>query len=550
MRRARVAAWVVSRPLSSHDFKMRTIDDLTETPTTPKRAPWSAAASRASVVTSLTVAAVGIGIALRLVRFFADRSLWLDESLLSINLMTRSYGGLLETLDYNQGAPIGFLWTERLVLEVLGDSELSLRLFPLLVGLASLALFYLVASAILDRLAFLVALGLFVTMEPFVRYSSEVKQYGLDVAVVLALVYVFARLLEDGALTTRGVALVAAAGPCAVFFSHPAVFVLAGVAAAGLYAPVRKRDLRAARPQLVAYGVWLVSFAVVYLVAIRDLHDLQGSVSGVGAGSEKLKNLYTIFNEPGGFARTAVGLAAAIALLGVVSIWLRRPSIVALLGVTTSTLLLAGYLELYPVGQRFLVFLLPLAVLCLAEGVSVLATRGSTPIAASLVAAVAALIMLPVVGTAAKRLVAPPQVEEIEPLLDHVARRWRSGDVLYLSPDSQYAFRYYAECDDCGPTGADMRRLWPTDPAEGGQSQRSPAIVSRSASLVVGQSHVFDDAAVRGKKRVWLLYTHYFPRTEAEVLGEVDASGTRVACERGGASLLCLYDFSKARATS
>ena len=71
---------------------------------------------------------------LRLGRYVSDRSLWLDESLLALNLTTRSYRGLLETLDFNQGAPIGFLWAERLVLGALGDSELSLRLFPLSLG--------------------------------------------------------------------------------------------------------------------------------------------------------------------------------------------------------------------------------------------------------------------------------------------------------------------------------------------------------------------------------------------------------------------------------
>ena len=37
------------------------------------------------------LAILAFGVALRLVRYFADRSLWLDESLLTINLMTRSY---------------------------------------------------------------------------------------------------------------------------------------------------------------------------------------------------------------------------------------------------------------------------------------------------------------------------------------------------------------------------------------------------------------------------------------------------------------------------
>jgi hypothetical protein len=432
------------------------------------------------------------------------------------------------------------------VLDLFGDSELALRLFPLVVGLASLGLFYLVSRRILDQFGTLVGMILFATMEPFVRYSAEVKQYGLDVAVCLALVYLFVVLLEPGHVGTTGAIVLAGAGPCAVFFSHPSVFVLAGVAVAGLYLAVRTGDKDALVRQSAAYVVWLISFLVVYLVAIRDLHDLQGTVGGVGGGGGgRVKNLYTIFNEPGGFARTAVGLAAAAALIGVVSLWRRRPGVVVLLGVTTSSLLVAGYLGLYPVGQRFLLFLLPFAVLCFAEGVSVLVAQRPSIVTAGLLAALAALILLPVAGSAAKRLAAPPKAEEIEPLLGDVRSGWRSGDLLYLSPESQYAFRYYADCKHCGSTGDDIRRLWPVAASAGGQAQSTEAIVPESPSLVVGQPGALDPSALAGHPRVWLLYTHFFPRTEDEVLAEIDLRGRRISCDHGGASLLCLYDFSR-----
>src|SRR5215218_9288249 len=169
---------------------MRTVEDAAGAPAGRQRnAIRELAVDRTALLTWLALGAIAFGVVLRLVRYFADRSLWLDESLLSINLMTRSYRGLLETLDYNQGSPIGFLWAERFVLDLFGDSELALRLFPLLVGLASLGLFYLVSRSILDQVGTLVGMILFATMEPFVRYSAEVKQYGLDVAVSLALVY-------------------------------------------------------------------------------------------------------------------------------------------------------------------------------------------------------------------------------------------------------------------------------------------------------------------------------------------------------------------------
>lgn len=524
---------------------MRVVDLASEAPGTSALAR---ASSLRGVLLSPRVAlgVVAFGAALRLVRYLADRSLWLDESLLTINLTTRSYADLVKTLDYNQGAPVGFLWAERLMLDLFGDSELTLRFVPLVASLASLALFYALSRELLEPAAGLVAVVLFATMEPFVRYSAEVKQYGVDILVTVALLVLFVRIVEDGEPTLRRTVLLCLAGPFAVAFSHPSVFVLTGVAVAGLYLAFRRRDRRSLIHQGIGYGVWALSFLVVYLVAVRDLRDLQQTVRGFGTSSGgRLKNLYTIFNEPGGFPRTAVGLAAALALVGTIYMWRRRPGMVVLFTATAAALLAAGFFGAYPVGERFIVFLLPVVVLCLADGIARIAHHAPRLLAAGLLFGVTALILIPVVGGAAKRLVVPPTREEIKPLLQQLATDWRSGDVLYLYPQSQYAFRYYSACEDCGRISDVINGLWPSRPSAGGQHQTTAAIVSESPALVVGADYPTDLDRLRGTRRVWLLFTHFFPRTEAELLGEADRHGAGLGCTHGGASLLCAYDFSR-----
>jgi hypothetical protein len=84
---------------------------------------------------------VALGALLRLVQYLRNRSLWLDESSLALNILHRSYSGLLEPLDYHQGAPVGFLMLEKLAVRSLGAGEYALRLAPLVAGLVSLFLF-------------------------------------------------------------------------------------------------------------------------------------------------------------------------------------------------------------------------------------------------------------------------------------------------------------------------------------------------------------------------------------------------------------------------
>jgi len=71
------------------------------------------------------------GILVRLRQYLFDRSLWLDESFLALNIIHRSAAGLLKPLDYNQAAPLGFLLLQKAAARYLGSGELVLRLRPI-----------------------------------------------------------------------------------------------------------------------------------------------------------------------------------------------------------------------------------------------------------------------------------------------------------------------------------------------------------------------------------------------------------------------------------
>lgn len=120
--------------------------------------------------TRLVWAVIGLGVILRLMQYLCNRSLSFDESLLALNIIDRSFTGLLHPLDYDQGAPIGFLMLEKLAIQVLGNSEYTLRLFPLLSGVGSVWLFYGVASRCLTPKALPIALGLFAVSAPLIYY--------------------------------------------------------------------------------------------------------------------------------------------------------------------------------------------------------------------------------------------------------------------------------------------------------------------------------------------------------------------------------------------
>ena len=213
--------------------------------------------------------ALGLGVILRLVQYLRNRSLWLDEAQLALNITHRSYAGLLRPLDYHQGAPVGFLLLEKMAIRSLGGSEYALRLLPLVAGLVSLFLFYKMAKESIRPGAVPIAVGLFVISPSLIYYSSEVKQYSTDVACALV-IYSIALVGRPSEWSTYRITALGLVGAAATWISHPSVFVLAGIGAtAAAVFLVRKQWEALARFSLLACALSTCPAFLLTLLQIR-----------------------------------------------------------------------------------------------------------------------------------------------------------------------------------------------------------------------------------------------------------------------------------------
>ena len=225
----------------------------------------------------------------------------------------------------------GFLLAEKAVVELLGDDELALRLFPLACGILSLFLFAAVGRRLLEPIGAALALVLFATVEPLVYYSSEVKQYSVDVAAALVLLL--------GALTTDWrtarpwkIALTGIGAGVVVWFSHAALIVLPALALALLVTYMLSRDDRAVKAVVAASTIGGVAAAAAYLVnhdnarrvADAAVYSESGSAYGLDRLIEPLRDLWHAFPDPG-LARTTTALAVIACLLGVVTLARTQP---------------------------------------------------------------------------------------------------------------------------------------------------------------------------------------------------------------------------------
>ena len=102
-----------------------------------------------------------------------------------LNFLRRGYLDLLLPLEYGQICPILFLWAELTAVKLFGFSEMSLRLCPLICGVASVFLFRHTAGRMLKGPALLMAVAIFAVSIHPIRHSADAKPYASDLLVAL-----------------------------------------------------------------------------------------------------------------------------------------------------------------------------------------------------------------------------------------------------------------------------------------------------------------------------------------------------------------------------
>ncbi|MBY0458998.1 MAG: glycosyltransferase family 39 protein, partial [Gemmataceae bacterium] len=236
----------------------------------PLSAPASEPARTCARVRAALVALVLLGGGLRVGPLTSDRCLWIDESMLALNLVNRTPAQLFEPLDHNQGAPVGFLLAVKASILAFGPSEWALRLVPFIVSVLGLVAFAIVARKLLPGGAAVLAVALVAVSPHLVSYAGECKQYAGDAAFAVGLLALALGLLDGKGGFGRWAAL-AVAGAGAVWCSHPATFVLGGIGTAILAQAAVQRNRTRFLASGAVIGCWMASFGACYLLCLKQL---------------------------------------------------------------------------------------------------------------------------------------------------------------------------------------------------------------------------------------------------------------------------------------
>jgi len=396
-----------------------------------------------------------LGIALRVWAYAANGSLWLDEILLARNIIGLPLRDLVTgPLYLDQVAPRGFLLIEKLATLALGESELALRLFPFMCGIAGVFLFRRLAERALDGWAVPFAVALYALGIPFIRYGAEVKQYEVD-ATAAILLMVLALELRGRDLSTARLVLAGVTGFLVTWFSQASVLVMAGIGLAFAIMWLVFRDRRTGRVLLVVMPVWAAA-AVVAVVAGRasmtpSTDEFMREFWRPGFFPLPLESLASLgwfwdvalsaFTDPTLLRYRLPGLFLVLAMLGVAGLWRTRRDVALLLLGPVVVALAAAVAQEYPFRGRLVFYLIPGLLLSIAAGAEWI-RRAAGRLHPSVGGALMAALLVPPVAALAE---APPpyEVEPSRTMLGYLERHRRPGDAVHVFTLSRIGVLFY-----------------------------------------------------------------------------------------------------------
>ncbi|MEI8011011.1 MAG: hypothetical protein WCI27_00830 [Candidatus Omnitrophota bacterium] len=528
---------------------------------------------------------VAIGILLRGIHYIENRSFWQDELCLALSIVNRSF---LETFqnfilfpDFAQ-APLLFQLISKTFVSILGNTEMALRFFPFITGITAIFLARRFFNRILTPAAATLALAIFALGEPLVYFSAELKPYGVDVFAAL-LVYEMFFYLRDS-WTRRSFALFVVGGALVIWLSNAMLFILAGAGFVFGLDHVRRQEWGKVKQLAFAYGIWIVSFFILYKTSLGAMlnPDLVKNWRLAGGFSPDPvltwgwclwvgKAFLSMFRSPLGLGWPL--LMAAFFIAGCRLFWRRDRLILWLLTAPLILTLGAGAFDKYPFFERLVLFLLPGVLVIFAEGVCAAAFAGIWQGRVwGAVIVMAAVLWYPV-SVAAWQSVHPRGNEDNRAAMQFLTDNYRTGDIVAISPQAQYPFWYYSQrmgltqrlpMHPAGMTGEQVTpviQLFPNIVAEAGQEMlalRQTVSVYDAAGYyrsfrLAGRSStpLFIPAAspalLKGMGRVWVFLSHHNDARYPLFVDQVFArAGERLAYfERPGVSV-ALYDIPAA----
>lgn len=403
----------------------------------------------------LLVVLAAAGTISRVAEFARMHSMMMDECAVCMNIADRSIAGFTHTLDYDQAAPFGYLTFSKALFAGLGMSDWSVRIIPLLAGLATIPLGLWLMLRLFplntEPLAALLGFGLICLNRGISMYSGISKQYTLEASVTLLLLLALfmAIGLEPNEEDAHRRAWPLILSPVLAWFSFGGVFVVCGIALTLVLRAIFTRQRQARLLALQFGGCAAINLALVFLLSARAAVANQSlaaiwtqSYMPLWPPSATASWLYQAWIGAGEETihyRLALLLPLGLIVTAAYAVWKRSwfwlaglLSIAACLG--------ASGLGRYPFSSRLVLFLIPIFAVMLAKAVALIKKR--SPMAA--LGATALVLLATGSAWTTQLMLKDNSIDRVRDVHYALLTHLEPGDQVWVAPYSIPCLRYYS----------------------------------------------------------------------------------------------------------
>ncbi|PWS29211.1 hypothetical protein DHW03_05150 [Pedobacter yonginense] len=424
---------------------------------------------------TLLFAILLLGIGIRFFHFFDNRSLWMDEVYLSTSIVKLNLHDLItQPLYYQQKAPIGFLILVKLCTSLFGNNEMALRTIPLLSGLLSLLFFIPVSKFYLNNRASLLALAILSLSPALIYHSVEIKQYSTELLGTVLCLWLMIKFRER--TQKKSIFLWGLYGACIIWFSYSSIFILAGIGIGLSIKYLLQKNWNLFLLNLIPSFIWILSFGLNYLLFTHKHAESEwiaywfraydnfmpfppNSISDL---KWFLMNFYRMIDYPLGLLWNFNSLSKhqivnvilkmpflpiAFLILGFFVFFKKNKYDIIILSIAILLMFLASGLELYPLTERFWVFISPLFIIILAKGFEAFTNRYQ---AKTLITALFCLILVGPVSQSFAFTINPDlfyihKKSYQREALFYINNHYEKGDAVYVYWNNLPGYKLYKE---------------------------------------------------------------------------------------------------------